>query len=602
MKKEKTFIYSVKTFVLFLVYVTVTGCGGGGDKTAPPGSGSTEDKTAPILTLVGSAKVTLEVGADYVEAGATATDDKDGDITKKIVINSSKVDKSEIGDYVVTYNVSDLAGNKATELTRTVYVRPKGVVPIEMKNPWDHGALKVASDKRMLQHEDGTGFFWMADTAWFLYKKTEAEIDLYMNDRARKKFTVIQAIAAHSHASYRTPDYNSDDNFVRSFTDFDITKANKEYWEHIDYMVKKAEEKGMYVALLPVWRDAIMKVERGDVQRTFSTVNDARNYGKWIATRYKDNPNIIWIVGGDAPLDEKWASDVGMTIADQIARWNALGEGIKSVVGSSQLRTFHPGPKVKKPYEVLGKKSWMDFNMIQSSRFGPVDSIKDIKVAIKEGLPAVDGESLYEDLIYTKKDESTRRTAFQIREDAYSQLFVGAFGNTYGHDAIWRFCISVSDELVTGDGACGSKATFLLKPIKTWKEALNADGGKQMQYVTELMKSRPIVGRIPDQSLISGTPSDLDGIVATLGNGYAMVYSAQGKEFTIVMGKVSGATVKAWWYNPRDGTSTLIGEFGNSGTQAFNPPGNPTNDSKQHGNDWVLVLDDNSKGFGTPGQ
>ena len=62
------------------------------------------------------------------------------------------------------------------------------------------------------------------------------------------------------------------------------------------------------------------------------------------------------------------------------------------------------------------------------------------------------------------------------------------------------------------------------------------------------------------------------------------------------MGKISGKTVKAWWYNPRNGESTEIGEFDNSGGREFDPPGDAG-----RGNDWVLVLEDSSGNYGTPG-
>ncbi len=61
------------------------------------------------------------------------------------------------------------------------------------------------------------------------------------------------------------------------------------------------------------------------------------------------------------------------------------------------------------------------------------------------------------------------------------------------------------------------------------------------------------------------------------------------------MGKISGEKVKAWWYNPRNGSVELLGEFENKGNNSFDPPG-----EKQNGNDWVLVLDDNSKKFLKP--
>jgi hypothetical protein len=79
------------------------------------------DTTRPVITLLGSATVNLSVGASYTDAGATATDNVDGDITSRIV-RTGTVDTSKAGTYTLTYNVSDSAGNAATPVTRTVKV------------------------------------------------------------------------------------------------------------------------------------------------------------------------------------------------------------------------------------------------------------------------------------------------------------------------------------------------------------------------------------------------------------------------------------------------------------------------------------------------
>jgi len=82
------------------------------------------DTTPPVITLVGANPQTIEVDDPYVELGATATDDVDGDITGLIVIDASAVNTATVGSYQVTYDVSDLAGNPATPVTRTVNVVP----------------------------------------------------------------------------------------------------------------------------------------------------------------------------------------------------------------------------------------------------------------------------------------------------------------------------------------------------------------------------------------------------------------------------------------------------------------------------------------------
>jgi hypothetical protein len=80
------------------------------------------DNTPPVITLLGSNPVLVNAGGTYVEPGATATDNLDGDLTSSIVIDASAVNTSIPGDYLVTYNVSDVAGNAATQVTRTVHV------------------------------------------------------------------------------------------------------------------------------------------------------------------------------------------------------------------------------------------------------------------------------------------------------------------------------------------------------------------------------------------------------------------------------------------------------------------------------------------------
>ncbi|WP_430467059.1 immunoglobulin-like domain-containing protein [Winogradskyella ouciana] len=92
--------------------------------------GSGPDTEAPVITLNGSANVSLELGETYNELGATATDNVDGNLTASIVIGGDAVDTNTEGTYIVTYNVSDAAGNVAQEVTRTVTVNPDTTPPV----------------------------------------------------------------------------------------------------------------------------------------------------------------------------------------------------------------------------------------------------------------------------------------------------------------------------------------------------------------------------------------------------------------------------------------------------------------------------------------
>ena len=82
------------------------------------------DTTPPVITLIGDDPQSIIEGHDYVELGATANDNQDGDLTPLIVIDTSSVNTSIAGTYPVTYNVSDNAGNPAIMLTRNINVIP----------------------------------------------------------------------------------------------------------------------------------------------------------------------------------------------------------------------------------------------------------------------------------------------------------------------------------------------------------------------------------------------------------------------------------------------------------------------------------------------
>ncbi|MCX5769381.1 MAG: DUF5011 domain-containing protein, partial [Candidatus Hydrogenedentes bacterium] len=80
------------------------------------------DTTPPVITLLGDAEVSTLLGEPYDDAGATAEDNLDGNITGSIVTGGLPVNTSVVDDYTVTYDVTDAAGNPADQVTRTVHV------------------------------------------------------------------------------------------------------------------------------------------------------------------------------------------------------------------------------------------------------------------------------------------------------------------------------------------------------------------------------------------------------------------------------------------------------------------------------------------------
>ncbi|MBR4027409.1 MAG: polysaccharide deacetylase family protein [Lachnospiraceae bacterium] len=92
------------------------------------------DITAPVLSLLGEKSLYIKVGEDYSEAGYTASDDIDGDITSKVNVSGS-VDTGKKGSYTLRYQVSDSVGN-TTEEIRTIYVYEKQAIANTV-NPGD---------------------------------------------------------------------------------------------------------------------------------------------------------------------------------------------------------------------------------------------------------------------------------------------------------------------------------------------------------------------------------------------------------------------------------------------------------------------------------
>jgi hypothetical protein len=146
-------------------------------------------------------------------------------------------------------------------------------------------------------------------------------------------------------------------------------------------------------------------------------------------------------------------------------------------------------------------------------------------------------------------------------------------------------------------------------PLMSWAEALDQPGAAQMQHGRRLIESRPFLTRIPDDSLlVTHKPNDVDIPTAMPGAGtkrfvatrdsegsYAMIYAPTGRKFKVNLTKLSGEKLRGWWFNPRDGKATLIGEWAKTNEREFITP-TPGEDL-----DWVLVIDDVSKKFPLPG-
>ena len=425
--------------------------------------------------------------------------------------------------------------------------------------------LRVSENKRYLVKEDGTPFFWLGDTAWELFHRlNREEAVMYLKNRKDKKFTVIQAVVLAELDGLRVPNPYGDLPLINE----DPAKPNEAYFQHVDYVIKQAADLGLYIALLPTWGDKVFKDTWGAGPEIFNADN-AGIYGKWIGNRYKDSKNIIWVLGGDRnPRNE---SDITI--------WRNMAKGIESAVGGPDkaLMTFHPQPNNLEDggsAKWFHNDAWLDFNMFQTGHCRENNVWDRLQVVYNKPntKPVLDGETLYEDhpVCFNARDLGYS-SAYDIRKHAYIDVFAGAFGHTYGCHDIWQMY--------------GPIRTPLNGPLNFWYVALNLPGAEQMQYLRNLIESKSMLERVPDQSIITDALGANNRIQATRGKDYIFVYSSQGAWFKVRMGKIEGKKLKGYWFDTRNGKKTLIGEFDNKGEQLFRPPGSG------YGVDWVLILE-----------
>jgi hypothetical protein len=426
--------------------------------------------------------------------------------------------------------------------------------------------LKVSDNKRTIVHEDGSPFLYLGDTAWELFHRlTREDAELYLNDRREKGFTVIQAVVLAELDGLHTPNMYG---YTPLINDNPL-RPREQYFEHVDWVINKAAELGLYIGLLPTWGDKLYKDKWGVGPEIFNT-NNAMAYGENIGRRYKNQWNIIWILGGDRnPRNE-----------DDVDVWRAMANGIIKGVGNADnvLMTFHPQPRENGGSSSwFHQDAWLDFNMHQTGHC--VDNNRADKITYDYNLlptkPTMDGEPMYEEHpICFDGRKNGFSTADDIRKLAYWNLFAGAHGHTYGCHAMWQF---YSEDR--------QPVNF---PQRSWKASLGLPGAQQMGYVKNLLTPFLERERIPDQTLFTGeNPKDSSYVAGTraVDGRFALVYTPTGKTLSINTKSLKGKRLTATWFDPRTGNYTSILTARKKSIMTFTPV------SSGETLDWVLILE-----------
>lgn len=446
------------------------------------------------------------------------------------------------------------------------------------QKPWDNGKLMVSSNNRYLQFENGRPFFWLGDTGWLVPQHLDrSEVEYYFNKCRRAGYNMVQIQVMDA-----VPSYNIYGQQSLPYG-WDFSKADPEgvysYWDHLDYIIRKAEQNGFYIGMVAIWGS---QVQAGNIN-----AEQAKAYGKFLAERYKNNPNIIWIIGGD----------IQGNIHPEV--WDALATSIKSI-DNKHLMTFHPRGRYTSA-KWWSKASWMDFHTFQSGhrKYGQRMGNKDYPIpdsteednwmyvdstwAYKPIKPVLDDEPSYEDIPKGLHDANEARWQdYDVRRYAYWSVFAGSCGHTYGHNAIMQM---LKPGYPTGYGSDGT--------VKSWYQALEDPGYNQMQYLTDLMLSFPYFERVPDQSIIVGKNGvKYDRLIATRGKDYMLIYNYNSNVMKIDLRKISGKKKLLWWFNPSDGAISFIGTADNKIITV-----SPQIEKSDKVNDRVLIAIDAEKNY-----
>jgi hypothetical protein len=409
--------------------------------------------------------------------------------------------------------------------------------------------LRVGADHRHLEDSAGAPFLVVGDTAWSLVTQlSDEDIDRYLDDRAERGFNaIIVNLLEHKFASRAPANLRG----VRPFAEgrlFD--QPNADYFDSAYRAVDAARRRGISVWLCPAylgWDGG----EEGFFKEIETAGQDAlRNYGRFIGQRFKDLPNIVWMLGGDYafPPSHRWLGDV-------------LAAGLRDG-GAMQLMTAHGGQTAG--VETFGDREWIAVDTVYSY-------LKDLRAPLQAARerrpqrPFVLIESTYEG----EHDAPPE----QIRFQAWAAMLAGAAGQFFGNNPIWHF-----------DGPT------LFKYEGTWQQALNSLGSRDMARLGAFFRAQRWTDLQPlADGAIVAADSGLPPIAARTTDGsltivYVPAHANAPREIRLKLEHHTGAQ----WIDPAsDGPPVNVTlEGGTDSSRRLQTPGSNGGGAF----DWVLLL------------
>ncbi|MCQ2449245.1 MAG: DUF4038 domain-containing protein, partial [Clostridia bacterium] len=292
--------------------------------------------------------------------------------------------------------------------------------------------ITVSKNKRYLE-KNGVYFPYLADTAWTAIQRlSREEMVFYLDCRKAQGFNAVQVSALSELDGIRTPNREGQ----LPFWGQDVTRPNTAYFNTVLFFLDECAKRDMVAVLLPTWGDKFN--QKWGVGPEIFTPENAYIYGEYLARLVGERQDIIWMLGGDRPLE----TDLHREIINQMAQGLRAGEPLY------HLMTYHPCGEATS-LDFLPECGWLDYHSLQSGHsFGGYQSEKMISAVLSaEEKPCMDAESFYEDFpLAFDLDWHYRFTPTDIRRRIYRNKMVGGCGTVYGHPSVWRIQTETEEE------------------------------------------------------------------------------------------------------------------------------------------------------------
>lgn len=347
------------------------------------------------------------------------------------------------------------------------------IKPYTGKNPlYARGPLRVASNRRYLEHADGTPFFWLGDTWWMgLCHRLHwpDEFKQLAADRKEKGFSIIQIVAG------LYPDMPAFDPRGANEAGFpweaNYTSIRPEYFDAADERIQYLVEQGFTPCIVGAWGYFI----------PWMGVDKAQQHWRYLIARYGALP-VVWCAAGEANLPWYLAKGFPYDDREQVQGWTQVARYIRETDPFHRLLTIHPtGINRLSARHAIDDVSLLDIDMLQTPH-GQREAVERTVRTVQESyadkpvLPVINGEAAYEMLNDSLPTKWTRQMFWLC-------MMNGAAGHTYGANGIWQ-----CNRREQPHGASPHGGDYGHIP---WDEAMNLPGSQQVALGKKLFEQYP---------------------------------------------------------------------------------------------------------------